>query len=146
MLAVVADDTQVVSGMGIAAGHRLADDHIGVALAEERQLPHVPVGVHGAFGFDMLDGAGPVIRWHIAAGIALARLAKEMFLLREEGSGARALTQSLLKKAGSVPAVGMEIGSNETIKQTVLAGLGMVLIPAHTVAIGLAERRQSFLT
>jgi len=30
--------------------------------------------------------------------------------------------------------MGMELGSNETIKQAVMAGLGMALISAHAIA------------
>ena len=36
---------------------------------------------------------------------------------------------------GFTPNVGMEIGSNETIKQAVIAGLGIAFISAHTVAV-----------
>jgi DNA-binding transcriptional LysR family regulator len=73
--------------------------------------------------------------------IALAQLAGETFLLREEGSGTRTLTERMLKKVGATPAIGMEIGSNETIKQAVMAGLGVALISAHTVAVEIKERR-----
>jgi DNA-binding transcriptional LysR family regulator len=37
--------------------------------------------------------------------------------------------------------MGMEMGSNETIKQAVIAGLGIAFISAHTVAVELADRR-----
>ena len=35
----------------------------------------------------------------------------------------------------------MELGSNETIKQAVIAGLGLALISAHTVAAEVADKR-----
>jgi LysR family transcriptional regulator for metE and metH len=35
----------------------------------------------------------------------------------------------------------MEMGSNETIKQAVIAGLGIAFISAHTVAVELADNR-----
>ena len=35
----------------------------------------------------------------------------------------------------------MEIGSNETIKQAVMAGLGLAFLSAHTVAAELADGR-----
>ncbi|NIA68538.1 LysR family transcriptional regulator [Pelagibius litoralis] len=66
--------------------------------------------------------------------LALKDLAQETFLLREKGSGTRLLMQRLFSDAGLSPNLGMEIGSNETIKQAVMAGLGIALISAHTVS------------
>jgi len=73
--------------------------------------------------------------------IALAKLADETFLLREEGSGTRTLMQRIFAKQDLSPNLGMEIGSNETIKQAVIAGLGIALISAHTVAAELGDGR-----
>ena len=39
------------------------------------------------------------------------------------------------------PQIGMEMSSNETIKQAVIAGLGIAFISAHTVAVELKEGR-----
>ncbi len=72
-------------------------------------------------------------------------LVGEAFLLREEGSGTRALTEDLLERAGLPLASGMEMGSNETIKQAAMAGLGIALISAHTVSVELEEGRLSWL-
>ena len=71
----------------------------------------------------------------------MADLAGETFLLREEGSGTRLLMQRLFAEVGVNPNTGMEIGSNETIKQAVMAGLGIALISAHTVAPELHDGR-----
>ena len=68
-------------------------------------------------------------------------LAHETFLMREKGSGTRALTERLIARLDIEPRIGMEIGSNETIKQAVMAGLGIALISAHTVAHELEEGR-----
>lgn len=73
--------------------------------------------------------------------LALADLADETFLLREQGSGTRLLMQRLFSEAGLNPHLGMEIGSNETIKQAVMAGLGIALISAHTAAAELKYGR-----
>ncbi len=73
--------------------------------------------------------------------IAFADLAGETFLLREDGSGTRALMQRLFDEAGLNPNLGMEIGSNETIKQAVIAGLGIAMISAHTVGAELQDGR-----
>jgi DNA-binding transcriptional LysR family regulator len=73
--------------------------------------------------------------------LKLADLADETFLLREQGSGTRLLMQRLFADAGLNPNLGMEIGSNETIKQAVMAGLGIALISAHTVSAELEDGR-----
>lgn len=72
-------------------------------------------------------------------------LVEEAFLLRELGSGTRALTEDLLIEAGAPLNSGMEMGSNETIKQAVMAGLGIALISAHTVSVELEEGRLAWL-
>jgi LysR family transcriptional regulator for metE and metH len=77
--------------------------------------------------------------------IPLTDLAKETFLTREPGSGTRSLMEQLFGSAGIRPAIGMEMASNETIKQAVIAGLGIAFISAHTVATDLDERRMVIL-
>ena len=67
-------------------------------------------------------------------GVRAADLAHETFLMREKGSGTRRLTERLFVRLDISPRVGMEITSNETIKQAVMAGLGIALISAHTTA------------
>ena len=73
--------------------------------------------------------------------LALADLANETFLTREPGSGTRGLMEQLLESAHVRPKIGMAMSSNETIKQAVIAGLGIAFISAHTVATELDERR-----
>jgi LysR family transcriptional regulator for metE and metH len=73
--------------------------------------------------------------------IALSDLADETFLTREPGSGTRGLMEQLFEAAGVRPNIGMAMSSNETIKQAVIAGLGIAFISAHTVATELDECR-----
>jgi LysR family transcriptional regulator, low CO2-responsive transcriptional regulator len=73
--------------------------------------------------------------------VTIAGLANETFFIREPGSGTRLLMESMFREAGFSPNVGMEIGSNETIKQAVIAGLGIAFISAHTVASEIADGR-----
>lgn len=73
--------------------------------------------------------------------LRLADLADETFLMREAGSGTRGLMENLFETAGVRPKIGMAMSSNETIKQAVIAGLGIAFISAHTVATELDERR-----
>jgi len=77
--------------------------------------------------------------------IAPRELSAETFLMREPGSGTRMLTEQVLAETGATPTIGMEIESNETIKQAVMAGLGIALLSAHTVSVELADRRLAML-
>jgi LysR family transcriptional regulator for metE and metH len=73
--------------------------------------------------------------------IPLSALKGETFLLREPGSGTRSVADKLFSRNKNMPSKGLEFGSNETIKQAVMAGMGIAVISAHTVAAELAEKR-----
>ncbi len=73
--------------------------------------------------------------------ISLAALKEETFLLREPGSGTRTVTDKLFSRNRNLPSRALEFGSNETIKQAVMAGMGIAVISAHTVAAEIAEKR-----
>ena len=69
-------------------------------------------------------------------------LLDETFLLRERGSGTRILADRYLDRIGEGrPFRAIELGANETIKQAVIAGLGIALISAHTVVAELESGR-----
>lgn len=79
-------------------------------------------------------------------GIPKADLAEEVFLTREEGSGTRSSMEIYLD--GLQPTrskLRIEMGSNETIKQAVMAGLGLAFISAHTVAAEVESGRLASL-
>lgn len=67
--------------------------------------------------------------------IPLARLAKESWLLREPGSGTRLAVERLFNDHGLRLISHMELGSNEAIKQAVLAGLGISVVSRHTLTL-----------
>ena len=73
--------------------------------------------------------------------IPLSALKDQTFLLREAGSGTRSVIDTLFGKNEFSPSTGVEFGSNETIKQAVMAGMGIALISAHTVAAALEAKR-----
>ncbi|SMO82715.1 LysR family regulator CbbR [Paracoccus laeviglucosivorans] len=69
-------------------------------------------------------------------------LLAETFLAREPGSGTRILMTRFLDRIGDGIAWRMiEMGTNETIKQAVIAGLGIALISQHTVTEELRSGR-----
>ena len=59
------------------------------------------------------------------------------FILREEGSGTRAALEKFLLQARVEPRVTMEMASNETIKQAVIAGMGLSFLSLHTLGLEL---------
>jgi DNA-binding transcriptional LysR family regulator len=60
--------------------------------------------------------------------VPLARLAGEVFLLREVGSGTRAAVEELFEVAGMPLKIGMVLGHVEAIKRAVAAGLGVSVL------------------
>jgi LysR family transcriptional regulator, low CO2-responsive transcriptional regulator len=73
--------------------------------------------------------------------IALADIGRETLLLREPGSGTRALMLGLLAAANLPEGARTEIGSNEAIKHAVMAGMGVALISAHVAVAELTAGR-----
>lgn len=66
----------------------------------------------------------------------------ETFISREQGSGTRILATRILDRLGEGRTYEtLEMGSNETIKQAVIAGLGIALISMHTVTDELRSGR-----
>jgi LysR family transcriptional regulator, low CO2-responsive transcriptional regulator len=70
--------------------------------------------------------------------VPLAAFAAETFLVRETGSGTRAAMERFLAAHGLEIRVGMTLESNETIKQAVMAGMGLSFISRHTVGLELS--------
>lgn len=67
----------------------------------------------------------------------LHELRNEVFLLREPGSGTRAVAEEMFKHHLFQPAKVVTLGSNETIKQAVMAGMGVSLLSLHTLLLEL---------
>ncbi len=77
-------------------------------------------------------------RNHPLAGIKkipLQRLAEEHFIIREAGSGTRMATERLFNQHGISICVRLELGSNEAIKQAIIAGLGIAVLSAHALVL-----------
>jgi len=73
--------------------------------------------------------------------IPLARLQEEIFLVREPGSGTRIAMERFFSERDMRLKTGMEVGSNEAIKQSVQAGLGLGLLSRATIEQELALKR-----
>jgi DNA-binding transcriptional LysR family regulator len=66
-----------------------------------------------------------------------AALGDYEFLIREPGSGTRAAMEKFFADHRLTPRVAMEMSSNETIKQAVMAGMGISFLSLHTIGIEL---------
>ncbi|WP_295685215.1 LysR family transcriptional regulator [uncultured Nevskia sp.] len=66
-----------------------------------------------------------------------ARLDRELFIVRESGSGTRAAMEAFFKEQRIAPPAIMEMDSNETIKQAVIANMGLTLLSLHTLGLEL---------
>ncbi len=75
-----------------------------------------------------LLGRGPV---------AARDLAREPLLLREEGSGTRAVVELAFRRRGLRPEPFLSLASPEAIKQAVAAGMGLAVVSRLTVALEL---------
>jgi len=77
----------------------------------------------------------------VGTRVSLARLAQETFMLREPGSGTRMAMERFFADHAMQPIGGMVMNSNEAIKQSVEAGLGLGVVSAHTVELELEAKR-----
>lgn len=74
---------------------------------------------------------------HPLAGLGhlmLDQLQDQRFILRERGSGTRMATDAHFAQTGFSPAKVLELGSNEAIKESVAAKLGMAVVSRHALA------------
>ena len=73
-----------------------------------------------------LLGAGPV---------PVSALEGLPFIVREPGSGTRDAMEVFFSERRFVPRITMDMASNETIKQAVIAGMGLSFLSLHTVGL-----------
>jgi len=73
-----------------------------------------------------------------AAHLEVRDLAGIGLIAREEGSGTRLLMEHLCARAGIAARIVMTTDSNETIKQAVMAGMGVAVLSRHTIGLELA--------
>ena len=69
----------------------------------------------------------------------VAALASFPFIVREQGSGTRNAMEAFFAEHRFEPRITMEMGSNETIKQAVMAGMGVSFLSLHTLGLELRQ-------
>lgn len=75
----------------------------------------------------------------------LQELRGDTFLLREPGSGTRMAAEEMFRQHLFIPKKIVTLGSNETIKQAVIAGMGVSLISLHTLQLELRTAELALL-
>lgn len=81
---------------------------------------------------------------HVLAGecdVPLERVAKEIFVMREPGSGTRQAMERLFSEQGLSIRQGMQMTRNEALKQAVRSGLGLGVVSMHTIELELETGR-----
>ena len=115
---------------------KLVDNELDLAIMgrmpSEIDATSLPMAVH-----PYVIVAPPEHPLASAASFDLQELRGETFLLREEGSGSRRVAEEMFKNHLFTPAKTLSLGSNETIKQAVMAGMGVSLISLHTLMLEL---------
>jgi len=77
--------------------------------------------------------------------LSFAALADYPFVVREPGSGTRAAMERLFAEHHTALKVAMEMPSNETIKQAVMAGMGLSFLSLRTVRHELASGHMALI-
>ncbi len=89
-----------------------------------------------AFAAHPLVFLGPPGHPLLALGpLPVAELSRYPLVVREHGSGTRSAMQQFFDEHRFEPRIAMEMSSNETIKQAVMAGMGLSFLSLHTVGL-----------
>ncbi len=126
-------DVDVVIGSSAWVAERVARRDVQLGLAGELELPEGVIAE--PFLDDEVVGIAAPGQIRLRRGRApLAALADKTLLVREHGSSTRAVSERFLARAGYRPAKRWELDSNEAIKRSVAAGLGIGFVSELVVA------------
>ena len=67
--------------------------------------------------------------------LSFKNLSEYPFVIREPGSGTRMVMQRLMDKHDIEPDIVMELGTNEAVKQAIMAGIGISLISKYSITL-----------
>lgn len=141
-------------GVLLEAGNRervgaLLDHHQVDLVLGGRPEPGWDVQVHAVRAHQLVVVASPELAAGATAAGATAAgavadllpwLARQTWLLREQGSGTRASTEALLAGLGLAPLT-LTVGSNGAIRESASVGLGVTLVSRDAAAAELAAGR-----
>jgi len=118
----------------IALLDRLADD-LDDAYLMTRPPPADDLAVEPVGLNPLVMIAAPSHPWADDPAIDFEAAASARFVVREPGSGTRLWTADWLARFGAELRPALELGSNEAIKQAVMAGYGLAVISLHAVRL-----------
>jgi len=132
-------------GVLLEAGNRervgaLLDHHQVDLLLGGRPEPGWAVQMHAVRAHQLVVVASPELAAAAAGADLLPWLARQTWLLREQGSGTRATTEALLAGLGLAPLT-LTVGSNGAIRESASVGLGVTLVSRDAAAAELAAGR-----
>jgi molybdate transport repressor ModE-like protein len=131
-------DVDVVIGSSAWVAERVARRDVSLGLAGEVDLPDGVIAE--PFLEDEVIGIAAPGALELRRGRAsLAQLGDRTLLVRETGSSTRAVSERFLARAGYRPSKRWELDSNEAIKRSVAAGLGIGFLSRLVVADELAR-------
>jgi molybdate transport repressor ModE-like protein len=128
-------DVDVVIGSSRWVAERVAARDVSLGMAGEVEWPDGVIAE--PFLEDEVIGIAPPER--LQARVSAEELAGQTLLVREPGSSTRGVAERYLARVGYRPAKRWELDSNEAIKRTVRAGLGIGFVSRLVVEEELAR-------
>jgi DNA-binding transcriptional LysR family regulator len=137
-------EIQMATGNRQQLVQMLKDNEVDIAIMgrppQELQTRAEPFAAHPHVFVAAVD--------HPLAGrsrLAVEALRGYAFIVREPGSGTRAAMEKFFAEARMELILKIQVQSNETLKQAVMAGLGMGFLSLHTIGHELAQQRIAML-
>ena len=130
---------QLNEGSSLDMIHSLLDFKIEVAIIA-KALDHPRVNFIPFSKEEMSVILAPDHKLTKKKAIAFGELADELFIMKEKGSGTRALVEQLFAKENRTPNILMETSNTEFIKQLVQRGEGVSYLVREAVAAELTEK------
>jgi DNA-binding transcriptional LysR family regulator len=116
---------------------RLAENQDDFVILGQQIPEDLDLAMHPFMDNPLVLAAHPDHPLRDRKNIPISDLAGERMLVREAGSGTRSATEELFDKAGLVMRPYMELGSGEAIKQAIMAGLGVSVLPLASLTLEL---------
>jgi len=136
-------DLVVVTGLASDIARGLVANELDVGLVSlpvgDRQLAVAPF-----FRDEMVAIAPAEARWRRRGRLRAEELAARPLIL-DRGSTTRRMIDEWFHRAGLAPRVAMELGSSESIKEAMLAGLGVALLAGYSIGPDIEARRLCML-
>lgn len=92
------------------------------------------------FRSDLVVVAHPKLNLVSKRNITLKDLVDYKLITREKGSGVREAVETLFRQKDVLFKPFLEFGSTEAIKQTAMAGIGVSVLPVHTIRLELRHK------